>query len=114
MIVHGLYGLLRLIMMSLEKQQEFLIVKILPVDINVMLNDVLLKLFDLLKLVFVVLDLSIIEKPGTLFSLLGFYFFYWKLLEKIYLKGKNGRRGYPGTVGGGSCQITWIKFSLSK
>lgn len=66
MVAHGLEGLLGLVGVGLEEEEEPLVaVELLVVD-DLVLRHVLVELPDLLPLVLVVFDLSVVEEPGAL------------------------------------------------
>lgn len=87
-LIHRSDGLFGFIMMPLQEKQQLLIIKVLPVNFDLMLDNVLLKLLDLFELVLVMFNLSVVEESSAFFRELCLLLFLWPIINWKYLMGK--------------------------
>jgi hypothetical protein len=66
--VEGFYGLLGLVAVTLEKEEEALLVEDLTIVVDLVLGHIVVELVQLLPLVFIMLDLAEEEEAGALLA----------------------------------------------
>ena len=76
---HGLERLFGLVLISLQDQEQFLIIKDISIVLDFMLDNVLLEFVHFFNFVLIMFDLPIVEEPCTLFTWLCFLFLFYQL-----------------------------------
>lgn len=83
MVVEGLDGFFGLVAVGLEEEEKALFIKVFPIVLDLVFGDVLMEFMNLFLLVFVVLDMPIVEESASLLALLClllFLYFSFRLL----------------------------------
>jgi hypothetical protein len=75
MAMEGLNGILGLVSVGLEEEEEPLLIKVLSVVFDLVLGHVFMEFVDFFSFVVVVFNLSIVEEATSLFALLCFLLF---------------------------------------
>jgi hypothetical protein len=75
MAMEGLNGILGLVSVGLEEEEEPLLIKVLSVVFDLVLGHVFMEFVDFFSFVVVVFDLSIVEEATSLFTLFCFLLF---------------------------------------
>jgi|JI9StandDraft_1071089.scaffolds.fasta_scaffold223824_2 hypothetical protein len=76
MAMEGLNGILGLVSVGLEEEEEPLLIKVLSVVFDLVLGHVFMEFVDFFSFVVVVFDLSIVEEATSLFALFCFLLFF--------------------------------------
>lgn len=76
MTVKGLNSFLGLVTMRLKEKKKPLLVKVISVILNLVFGHVFMKLMNLFSLIFVVLNLPVVEETAPFFALFGLLLFF--------------------------------------